>query len=102
MTEKFTPGEWRVQRYKDDPNFNLYNYLIVETVADEPLGIAAMYQRNDIESEANAALISAAPEMYRMLSGICLEKSAQICKYAPESCKVCQIRKALKHARGEE
>lgn len=40
-------------------------------------------------------------EMYRVLSGICFEKSARICDYAPESCKVCAINKALKKARGE-
>lgn len=41
-------------------------------------------------------------EMYRVLSGICFEKSARICDYAPENCKVCSINKALKKARGEE
>lgn len=41
-------------------------------------------------------------EMHRVLSGICFEKSARICDYAPESCKVCSINKALKKARGEE
>lgn len=40
-------------------------------------------------------------EMYRVLSGICFEKSARICDYAPESCNVCSLNKALKKARGE-
>ena len=34
----------------------------------------------------------------RVLSGICFEKSARICKYAPESCKVCKIKEALNNA----
>ena len=41
-------------------------------------------------------------EMFAVLAGICQEKSAHICQYRPESCKVCQINKVLKKARGEE
>ena len=51
--------------------------------------------------EANGNLLKAAPDMFSVLAGICLEKSAKICQYAPESCKVCQIRKAMQKARAE-
>jgi hypothetical protein len=94
MTEKFTQGEWRVTRYKDDPEFGLYNYLIVETAEDEPQKIAAMFQREDINSEANAALIAAAPEMYRVLKFV---KGA-----LGHGSLVMEIDKVLQKARGEE
>lgn len=102
MTEKFTPGEWKIEeRQAHCKGFELYGFAILTETkricmcqTDDPENIPQM--------QANAALIAAAPEMYRVLSGICLEKSAQICKYAPESCKVCRISKALKKARGEE
>lgn len=86
MSEKFTPGEWRAEI----------------TRVRFPNGKMMWVEGGDFDTLiANAALIAAAPEMYRTLSGICWEKSAQICKYAPESCKVCFINKALKKARGE-
>lgn len=43
-----------------------------------------------------------AEEMLRTFAGICLEKSAMICEYRPESCEVCQINKILKKAEGEK
>lgn len=94
MSEKFTPGEW-VTRPGNT------------TVLDKkglPIAMVyrAEYYRSKEESFANAALIKTAPDMYRVLSGICFEKSARCCNYAPESCKVCSINKALKKARGEE
>lgn len=93
-TEKFTKGEWGTR-----PG----NTTVLDKNSN-PIAMVyrAEYYRSKEESFANAALIKAAPNMYRVLSGICLEKSAQICKFAPESCEVCQIRKALKKARGEE
>ena len=110
--EKFPQGEWRVE------DFNEWDIAGVFIVDKEDNPIAKMCERfvmtpmpgrnlsqlveSKEEQEAAAALIAAAPDMYRVLSGICWEKSAQICKYAPESCKVCSIRKALKKARGEE
>lgn len=95
MTEKFTQGEWRVRRYKDDPNFDLYDYLVVETVADEPLGIAAMFQRNDIESEANAALIAAAPDLFECVCDALTDLQM------PEGMRN-HFEAVLKKARGEE
>lgn len=88
--EKFTRGVWFVE-CGNEVNTEQKNICRCIRLAMEPE-----------EARANAALIAAAPDMYRVLSGICLEKSAQICKFAPESCEVCQIRKALKKARWEE
>lgn len=45
---------------------------------------------------AEDALKAELDKCKKVLSGICFEKSAMICKFAPESCKVCQIKKALK------
>lgn len=92
--EKFTPGEWVTR-----PG----NTTVLDKNGN-PIAMVyrAEYYRSKEESFANVELIKAAPPMYRVLSGICLEKSAQICKYAPESCKVCSIRKALKKVRGED
>ena len=44
---------------------------------------------------AEDALKAELEKCKRVLFGICLEKSARICNYAPESCKVCSIKKAL-------
>lgn len=96
--EKFTLGNWKVSDQREIPNMN-YDYSIVD---DGGWYIAHIENCSLEEQEANAHLIAAAPEMYRVLSGICFEKSARICNYAPESCKVCFINKALKKARGEK
>lgn len=101
MTEKFTPGEWEVEEHE----LAVGNYAMVgfRIRTDSKIICAAKSNelKNKPEMQANAHLIAAAPEMCRVLSGICLEKSARICNYAPESCKVCAINRALKQARGE-
>lgn len=92
--EKFTPGEWVTR-----PG----NTTVLDKKSN-PIAMVyrAEYYRSKEESFANAALIKTAPEMYLVLSGICWEKSSRCCNYAPESCNVCSIRKALEKARGEE
>ena len=105
MSEKFTKSEWRAEI--EDHSFCDTGDYIAEfgIVTGKGKSIAQCFDSGSINEEEAAAicyLIAAAPEMYRTLSGICCEKSAEICKYAPESCKVCFINKALKKARGEE
>ena len=112
--EKFTPGEWVAHLGIMEPTFvhtgKEDDYVDGETpvICELHHGIKKKHPGTCImdfdhtEMNANAALIAASPDMYRVLSGICWEKSARICNYAPESCKVCAIRKALKKARGEE
>lgn len=104
MTEKFTRGEWFVE--EKSANLHGLTWFGFQVISPEKRKRICYSEtddkKNTPEMQANAALIAAAPEMHRVLSGICLEKSAQICKFAPESCEVCQIRKALKKARGEE
>jgi hypothetical protein len=112
--KEFTQGEWTAHLGIMEPTYIFIgkedDYIDGETpvICELYHGIkkkhpcAGIMDFDHTEIRANAALIAAAPDMYRVLSGICLEKSAQICKFAPESCKVCQIRKALKKAGGEE
>lgn len=101
-SEKFTPGEWEIEeREMHIKDMHLLGFAIMTKEHR-----ICMCQTDDAENipvmQANARLIAAAPDMCRVLQGICFEKSARICEYAPESCKVCAIRKALKKARGEE
>lgn len=102
--EKFTPGEWKMAMNKSRNGKGAIRGLSHCRIKNGKGVVVALAvpQKSRQEQIANTNLIAAAPEMYRVLSGICLEKSAQICKFAPESCEVCQIRKALKKARGEE
>ena len=104
MAEKFTKGELvACESYADNGALSHYNFVdengdIIGFFCDEDAQIKNRMKRE----KAYANLFAAAPEMYRVLQGICFEKSARICEYAPESCKVCAISKALKKARGEE
>ena len=96
--EKFTQGEWLIDSIGiEGPLYPVLRFSILcIPVKGEKLNLS------DDAMRSNAALIAAAPEMYRVLSGICGEKSARCCNYAPESCNVCSIRKALAKARGAE
>lgn len=112
--ENFTQGEWVAHLGIMEPTFvhigKEDDYVDGETPVICELHHGIKKRRPDSvgfdfdhsEIRANAHLIAAAPEMYRVLSGICGEKSARCCNYAPESCNVCSIRKVLKKARGEE
>jgi hypothetical protein len=103
--ENFTQGEWRAE-IEDHSFCDTGDYITTfGIVTGKNQSIAECFDTgkiNEEEAEANCHLISAAPNMYRVLSGICGEKSARCCNYAPESCKVCSIKKALEKARGEE
>ena len=100
--EKFTPGEWEIEeREAHIRNTHMFAFAIM-TKEHRICMCQTDDDRNIPQMRTNAHLIAAAPDMYRVLSGICGEKSAQCCNYAPESCEVCSIRKALKKARGEE
>jgi hypothetical protein len=114
MSKTFTLGEWTAHLGIMEPTFvhigKEDDYVDGETpvICELHHGIKkkspciGIMDFDHTEIRANAALIAAAPDMYLVLSGICLMQSAQICKAAPESCKVCQIRKALKKARGRK
>ena len=95
MNEKFTPGPWMVN--KSIPTY-IYN--------NEHGSICHIHfinsrELNSLEeSSANAALISAAPEMYKEL-----ERHCALCMLMHpdcEGCEFCDTGKVLKKARGEE
>mgnify|MGYP003299572483 CR=1 FL=1 len=105
MTEKFTKEPWEISDMSCHDAMDNYTVCFHIGVSSTGEMIADCQSDNKADYDrvkANAHLMKAAPEMYWVLQGICFEKSARICNYAPESCKVCAIRKALKKARGEE
>ena len=97
---KFTPGPWVIIPARE------YNERIAIAAKGAekyssrgPIAMVGKRHKNAIK---NAALIAAAPEMFTVLASICIEKSAHICQYRPESCKLCPIKKAIQKARGEQ
>lgn len=66
MSEKFTPGNWKVSDQREIPNMD-YDYSIVD---DGGWYIAHIENCSLKEQEANAHLIAAAPEMYALLKTI--------------------------------
>ena len=92
--EKFTPGPWSLL-FNDKTKVVFENKGVAIFVADTYGG----FTKSDSEQEANAALISAAPELYKEL-----EKHCALCMLRHpecEGCKLCETRKVLKKARGE-
>lgn len=78
--EKFTPGPWFAYRGTVYCVNDMRNYFVVTT-------------------EANAALIAAAPEMYELLD--CIRKSVALDAGIMAGC-IARIEPLLKKARGEE
>lgn len=104
-TEKFTQGEWEISDMSGVDamdNFTVCFHIGVSSTGEMIADIQSDNKADYEHVRANAYLMKAAPEMYRVLAGICGEKSARCCNYAPESCEVCSIRKVLKKARGAE
>ena len=68
--EKFTPGPWSIL-FNDKTKVVLENKGVAIFVADTYGG----FTKNEIEEEANAVLISAAPDLYNALKNLkeCLE-----------------------------
>lgn len=99
MNEKFTPGPWFVDAdfyvYGGDGRKNQGEYfdgvefpLVCDVESDS---------RDRTENKANAALISAAPEMYAEL-----ERHCRLCMWRRPACEECETRKILRKVRGEE
>lgn len=99
----FTPGPWHKCKMK-----HCYPQLIGETCCVK-IGeniieldyIGFGHENKDYaQSEANAALIAAAPELYKEL-----EKHCALCMMMHpdcEGCDICDTGKVLKKARGEK
>ena len=99
MIEQFTPGPWQrgagatvITQPQNDGDFKIWKYW--------PICDAAVGQKPIEEQEANAALIAAAPELYKEL-----EKHCALCVLRHperERCKLCETRKVLNKARGRK
>lgn len=93
--EKFTPGPWSLL-FNDKTKVVFENKGVAIFVADTYGG----FTKNEIEEEANAALIAAAPEMYEELKLHCAR-----CMWAQPSCErcnTCKTMNVLKKARGRK
>lgn len=95
MIEQFTPGPWSIL-FNDKTKVVLEESGVAIFVADTYAG----FTKSDSEQEANAALIAAAPELYKEL-----EKHCALCALRHperEGCKLCETRKVLNKARGRK
>ena len=93
--EKFTQGPWMVN--KSIPTY-IYNY---EHGSICRIHFINSRELNSLEeSSANAALISAAPELYEQLNRHCA--LCMLMHPDCEGCDICDTRKVLMKARGEE
>lgn len=110
--ERFSPAPWFAD-WKNNPTFFPFvwrenGYAVAkmcgrpnERIAGTTIPVACLSDFADPEKVlANAALIAAAPEMYAEL-----ERHCALCMLQHpecEKCKLCETRKVLKKARGEE
>jgi hypothetical protein len=96
-TEKFTQGPWETV-----PFISWFGNpaIIIHNEDDGEIAIVNYHRGSDgITEKANTALISAAPDMFRLL-----RKQCYICmlKGHETECEFCEIHKVLKKARGKE
>lgn len=105
--EKFTKGPWFIKQSEEIRSpYSATNVSSTRiTILDAPGGqyqsrhVIAQVAKGNGRGEANAALIAAAPEMYREL-----ERHCALCMLMHpecEKCELCETRKVLKKARGE-
>ena len=107
--EKFTKGPWYIKQSEEirlPYSINVSSTRITRiTILDTPGGqyqsrhVIAQVAKGNGRGEANAALIAAAPELYKEL-----EKHCALCMLMHpecEKCELCETRKVLKKARGE-
>jgi hypothetical protein len=94
MKPKFTKGKWIVSDQREVAEMD-YDYAILD---EGGWYIAHIENCSDVEDEANAYLISAAPAMYNELHRQCL-----LCQLKDHECEceLCNIGTILKQARGE-
>lgn len=101
MTEKFTQGEWEVEeREANLRDTHLFGFAIL-TKKHRICMCQTDDDRNIPQMRANAALIAAAPEMYRMLKYLADGVRYGGIQHTDRSLAA-EIENLLKKARGEE
>ena len=109
---QFTPGPWSLKAGSESKIVSINGKKVATADLQEcqpydPWGQPRGRIAATPERKANAALIAAAPEMYRELENICLmcQRGEIEVEYTSRrlhgDCKNCQIGKVLKKARGE-
>lgn len=100
MSNKHTPTPWELCDRGDYTDFDGDSRVILGDIDDVPRRIAVVQTDGREESEANARLMAAAPEMLIALEGVCayLEKESIACSDIDLFNK---INSALNLARGE-
>ena len=104
MTEKFTPGEWEISDMSGVDAMDNYTVCFHIGVSSTGEMIADCQSNNKSDYErvrANAYLIKAAPEMYRMLKYLADGIRFGGLQHTDRSLAA-EIDKLLKKARGEE
>lgn len=102
MDEKFTPGPWRRWSLPFVDSIEVRTECLETTVA--------ILDGSCFNANANSRLISAAPDMYSVLSSLewveSCEYFAPYCPrcghYKPKHADYCEIQAALKKVRGEQ
>lgn len=97
--EKFTPGDWGVEDYRENDEWNGTDYAVFEK--DKGYLVASIENCSLEEQEANANLIAAAPKMYQMLKYLADGIRWGGIEHTSRSLAD-EIEKVLKKARGEE
>ena len=95
MTEaKFTKGPWYITEEDWEKTSKRDMVVIYDNDGEEVLGIIGSI----LVDEPNLQLMSAAPDMYEALEGVCSECPDK----AVYECKVCPVGQALRKARAKE
>lgn len=98
MSEKFTPGPWEV----DKENCHAGQIAVCYGDKDTYFEVWSRHWFGGIDQEANAHLISAAPEMYEALVDLFHEADSWCECGKCTACKTdAKVRAALAKARGE-
>jgi hypothetical protein len=98
---KWTPGPWSIVPAGEDEwgEVNVFDRVLV--AAHRHVSVEG---RTDVEANANARLIAAAPDLYAALEGalVLAEKWADYAEGGPKTRAIIRARAALARARGEK
>lgn len=105
--ERFTPGPWYIKQseeirspYGSNVSSTRITILDAQEGQYQSRHVIAQVAKGKGNGDANAALIAAAPEMYKDLERHCALCAMRLPEM--EKCKLCETRKVLRKARGEE